>query len=288
MAEQIVLSGQFDLENVYRRCASGRYHKLDPIMGGGFTFWPNDSDANFQFWARGKVLINTGEHGDPAQLIHLTEILLSEPRQPLPTLRLEKVLVQNRTKTHVSEAALRKADGDTSGCCPLHSSLNSLDAVIQLERVRLLRIQEAMKPEVIARRKQLWGIPFDEEAWNKEEEEAERFFQQTWTIRMSVPCSLLPGSEEWEKLRSRILRFRCLVCFEVGWPGCPDCLRLGRHCEECERLRCCVKEGRDRRAKVEVSTSCTAEVKGDEGISGHPQVGKSISIVLRGWLPLRP
>jgi hypothetical protein len=142
MAEQIVLGGQLDLAETYGFIQSWEEaHRITEIQNGGFTFEIRGlKEVKVQVYGTGKVIINSDDYADPAELIRIVELALWGPDDRPVKLRIEKVQPMPSTAHNIAAASLAKEVGIESS-----DLFRDTDRLVKWEAARLKRIyaQEA-------------------------------------------------------------------------------------------------------------------------------------------------
>jgi len=109
MAEQIVLTGKFDLAKTYDSVKLWQdARRVSDIEKGMFTFEIRDlKTVNIEVYRTGKVIINTDDYVDPAELIVIAELRLRAIDHDRPVkLNFDKVRLQSLTAQLIAERAL--------------------------------------------------------------------------------------------------------------------------------------------------------------------------------------
>jgi len=137
MAEQIVFRGEFDLAKTYDFVRSyEEAHKISQVENGGFTFQIRGlKEIKIQVYGTGKVIINTDDYADPAELIRIAENILWGPEDGIVKLQLEKVQFMQSTAYLIAVDFVAKEVGVESSN-PLHER----DRMVKWEAARLRRI----------------------------------------------------------------------------------------------------------------------------------------------------
>jgi hypothetical protein len=109
MAEQIVLTGKFDLAKTYDSAKSWQDTQVvSDIQRGMFTFEIRGlTMVSIEICGTGKVIINTDDYIDPAELIVIAELRLRAIDHDRPVkLNFDKVRLQSLTAQLIAERAL--------------------------------------------------------------------------------------------------------------------------------------------------------------------------------------
>ena len=137
MAEQIVLRGDFNLEETYDFVRSWEDAEgVSEICKGGFTFSIRGlRDVKVQVFGTGKLIINTDDYADPAELMRIVELMLWGPDDEPVKLGLEKVQFMQSTVYNITVASVARKAGIESS-----ELLRDPDRLTEWELARLKRI----------------------------------------------------------------------------------------------------------------------------------------------------
>ena len=222
MGEQVLLRGNFDIENTYKRYQFlQRMRKvirapplsMDPLLAGSFLIRNVENELeNIQFYRTGSVNVNSlNDFSDPLAIIHSAEVAtFNYNSQGSPSLlSLKDIRIDSRTTEIIANGRVH----------PSEFTNEYYDAYEELERFRYCRILDHFRPSNVQARLEglkngswdllgrIWGFEDSVKKWVEVLDEIPRTPSKNQRRRVELRQELHATTDIWLKSEKNIDEF---------------------------------------------------------------------------------